>query len=225
MLRALAAHRSFKIQLSIVLTLFFSIPYVTFQHVLSLPAWRLPLSAIDTAIPFMPRWVWVYQSVYLMMFGVPWCAVSADDLRRYARGFVLQASIGFLCFLLIPIEAPRPAIVPDDPMFRFLLWYDGLVNSLPSLHVGLSVYSVLFAAHASSGRMTPRARLAMLAALWVWVALIAFSTLATKQHYFVDLPPGALLAWLSDRWAWRHVARRHVEGARGEPSQAVHLLE
>ena len=214
MLRALGAHRRLKVRLTILLTLFFCVPYVTFQHVLSLDAGRLPLSAIDRAVPFMPSWVWVYQSVYVLMYGVPWCAVSADDLRRYARGFVMQATIGFLFFLLLPIEAPRPNVVPDDPMFRVLLMYDGLVNSFPSMHVGLAVYSVLFAARASDGHMTPRARRLMLSALWIWVASIAFSTLATKQHYFVDLPAGAVLAWVCERWVWRHFPRRELSVRR-----------
>jgi membrane-associated phospholipid phosphatase len=201
--RALTAQRALKVRLTIVLTLYFCVPYVTLQHALTLPARRLPLGAIDLAVPFMPAWVWVYQSVYVLMYAVPWCAVSTTDLRRYARGFVLQASIGFLFFLLIPIEAPRPNVVPDDPMFRVLLMYDGLVNSFPSMHVGLAVYTVLFAARASHGRIASRVRVALLSVLWIWVAAIAFSTLATKQHYFMDLPAGAALAWLCQRWTWR----------------------
>ena len=136
--------------------------------------------------------VWVYQSVYLLVSIVPWLSPSATELKRYARGFVLLSSAGFLFFLLLPIQGPRPDAVAADPMFRLLVSYDAPLNSFPSLHVGLSVYTVLFAA----GMLSRRA----VAGLSIWAAAIAFAAIATKQHYAVDLPAGALLAWACHRW-------------------------
>ena len=41
------------------------------------------------------------------------------------------------------------------------------------------------------------------AALLVWAGLILFATLATKQHYAVDLLAGGLIGWFADWLAWR----------------------
>jgi membrane-associated phospholipid phosphatase len=201
--RSVTAEWRLKAALSVALTLFFCVPYFTLQRLPVLPARQLTPGWIDEAVGFIPAWVWVYQSVYLLMSVVPWLAASAGDLRRYARGFMLQSSIGFAFFLLVPIEGPRPAVVPSDVMFRLLLSYDGTLNSFPSLHVGLSAYTVLFAARISRGRLPPAARLRALVLLSVWAAAIAFAALATKQHYAIDLPAGAILAWFCHRWTWR----------------------
>jgi len=201
--RSLTTHWELKVVLSIALTLGFCIPYFTLQRLPVFPVRHLPPSAIDQAVSFMPAWVWVYQSVYLLLSLVPWLASSPDDLRRYARGFILQAYSGFMFFLLVPVEGPRPDVLPADVMFRVLVFYDAPLNCFPSLHVGLSVYTVLFAARVSRDRLPPPARIGAIVCLWIWAAAIAFAALATKQHYAVDLPAGALLAWICHRWSWR----------------------
>ena len=195
----LVSHWRLKIALSAVLTVFFCVPYFTLQRVPIFPVRRLAPGAIDDAIGFVPEWVWVYQSVYLLLSAVPWLCDSAHELRRYARGFMVQSAIGFAFFLFLPIEAPRPDVVPDEVMFRLLVSYDKLLNSFPSLHVGLSVYTVLFAARISRGRLPAPLRSGMLLGLSLWAGAIAFSALATKQHYAIDLPAGAVLAWLCHR--------------------------
>jgi membrane-associated phospholipid phosphatase len=205
--------RRLKARLSVVLTLFFCVPYFLLQRFPVMPVRELPLTALDRAVAFVPAWVWIYQSVYLLMTIVPWLSDSADHLRRYARGFMLQSAIGFAFFLLLPIDAPRPAVVPAGGMFGLLVSYDLTLNSFPSLHVGLAAYTALFALEASRGRLAPAPRAVVLAALGVWVCLIAFATLATKQHYAVDLPAGALLGWICHRRVWSRRFQRstHVE--------------
>jgi len=74
------------------------------------------------------------------------------------------------------------------------------LNALPSLHVGLAAYTVCFGARMSAGSLSPPTRLGLIAVGTVWVAAIAYAALATKQHYAVDLPAGALAAWLAH---WR----------------------
>jgi membrane-associated phospholipid phosphatase len=199
----LTAHWKLKLQLSIALTIFFCVPYFALQRFTLFAPARLPLSALDQAIPFAPAWVWVYQSGYLLLSLVPWAATSADDLKRYARGFVWLASTGFVFFLLVPVEGPRPNILPADIMFRMLVSYDAPLNSFPSLHVGLSVYTVLFAARAVGSSLSVSTRRGMIVLLSIWAAAIAFAALATKQHYAVDLPAGALLAWACHQGTWR----------------------
>jgi membrane-associated phospholipid phosphatase len=201
--RAFTAHWQLKIALSLALTLFFCVPYFALQHLNPFPARRFALSTADEAIAFAPAWVWIYQSVYLLLSLVPWLAVSREELTRYARGFLLLSSTSFLFFLLFPIQGPRPEVSAANVMFRLLVSYDAPLNSFPSLHVGLSVYTVLVAARMFRGRLATPERVAAIALLSFWTAAIAYAALATKQHYAIDLPAGALLAYASHWIAWR----------------------
>ena len=208
-----------KAAMSAGLTLFFCVPYFTLQHLPLLPARTLPLSAIDRAIAFDPRWVWAYQSAYLLLTIVPWMVTARADLRRYARGFLLLSSVGFAFFLLLPVRGPRPDVEAADVMSRILHWYDRPLNSFPSLHVGLAVYTVLFAARVSRGRMPTAARWWLVSAAWLWTALVAYAALATKQHYAIDLPAGALVAYACHWWTWHHMQRSmaHAESPMARP--------
>jgi membrane-associated phospholipid phosphatase len=195
-------HLKFKLALSFCLAVFFTVPYFTLQYVVLLPVRTLG-TAIDDAIAFDPRWVWVYQSVYLLVGMAPWLSADRAELARYARGFVLLSSVGFACFLLFPVAAPRPEVTPTSGMYGWLVWYDRTTNTWPSLHVGLAGFTLFFGARISEGDLRASARLWLLVAGVLWVAAIAYAALATKQHYAVDLPAGLLLAWLAHRWCWR----------------------
>ena len=199
----LTAQWRLKAALSLGLTVMFLAPYITLQRVILLPVRTLGTTPIDDAVGFDPRWVWAYQSVYLLIVVVPWLATSQTQLARYARGFVLLSSVGFLCFLLFPVAGPRPEVVPTTGMFGWLIWYDTPTNTIPSLHVGLAGYTLLFGARISEGRLAWSLRRPLLSVGAAWAGAIAYAALATKQHYAVDLPPGVLLAWVAHRWSWR----------------------
>ena len=193
------AHWRFKVVLSIALTILFCVPYFTLQHVIVFPVRTLSLTPIDEAIAFNPRWVWVYQSVYVLIAVVPWLATSRPHLERYARGFAVLSLAAFACFLFFPVAGPRPDAVPDTGMFSWLVWYDRPTNALPSLHVGLAAYTVFFGARISATSLDATTRFGLITIGALWVAAISYAALATKQHYAVDLPAGALVAWLTHR--------------------------
>src|SRR5581483_3574712 len=75
------------------------------------PVHALPLSAVDRWIGFHPgAWVWIYQSIYIPMNVIPWLSQRREDLRRYAKGFVLLAVVSFAVFVAYPVHAPKPAV-------------------------------------------------------------------------------------------------------------------
>jgi len=208
MREALASHWRYKAALSVALTLAFCVPYFLLQRVVIVPVRHLPLSVVDRSIPFDPGWVWIYQSVYVLVSAVPWFATATGDLNRYARGFLLQAYIGFAVFLLFPVAGPRPETATGDVMFRLLLSYDSPLNSLPSLHVGLAVYTVLVAARLSRAMLPPAQCVGIVGAASAWCVAIAYSAIATRQHYAIDIPAGALLALLCFQWSWSRQPNR-----------------
>jgi PAP2 superfamily len=192
-----------KLALSLALAVFFCVPYFVLQATPLFPVRTLSLTWIDRAVAFSPGWVWVYQSVYLLIAAVPWLATRRDLLLRYARGFVVLSSFAFACFLFVPVAGPRPAEIPTSGMFALLVSYDGPLNAFPSLHCGLATYTIMLAAEISRDSLPARRRQVVLGALVFWLLSICYATLATKQHYVVDVPPGILLGWLGHRWAWR----------------------
>lgn len=206
LLTRLLAHWPTKLWLGTLLTLVFCCGYFAIQYYPLRPAIRFELTLIDRAIAFAPHWTWVYQSVYLLL-PFAWLCETREQLRRYASGFFIVMLIGFVCFVLWPVAGPRPSALPDDAFYRWLVSYDRPLNSFPSLHLAWAMYSACVAIAVTDGAL--RRRLSRL--LPLWVALIGYATLATKQHYFVDLPPGIALGWLAQRYAWRNRTMPLVE--------------
>ncbi len=192
-----------KLALYGVLSLAFCVPYFVIQHWPVFHIHSMPLLWLDRWIGFDPRWIYVYQSVYLLIPLTPWLATDRQHLWRYAKSFLLLCGSSFLIWVVFPIAAPRPSLTPHDGMWGVLLSYDGLINTLPSLHVGLATLAVLFGQASLPADMVIVKRL-FLGALIIWTLLISYATLATKQHYAVDLPAGALLAWICHHYVWRN---------------------
>jgi hypothetical protein len=187
------------------------VPYFTLQRLEPFAPRAVPVLALDRAIDFQPAWLWAYLSIALLVPLAPLLATRADELARYARGLALLCLACFAAFLLLPVEGPRPAVPPDHRVYQWLVALDRPANSFPSLHAGLAVYSLLFALRVLRDGLSPAARRAAVAAGTLWVALILYSTLATRQHWAIDLPAGMALAFAAHTLAWRsadRVARR-----------------
>lgn len=197
-----------KLLLWLVLLIAFSAPYLIVQRFPIRAPVRFEPSLLDRWIAFHPEWVLVYQSAYLLIPIAPFLSVRRSELRIYVRGFLLMTVLAMACYLALPVEGPRPIDAPRDGAYGILISYDTPLNTFPSLHVGLVAHSLAFGWWLSRGK----ARAALLAGT-LWLALIAFSTLATKQHYAVDLPFGLLLGVGCQWWAARSV--REAPAAAG----------
>jgi len=173
----------------------------------------------DRKINFDPRWVWIYSGLYYPMILLAALSVPSWQAYAYCVGcFLTLLAIQVTFFILWPVAIPSHwrelmpvgfvrgknyGAVPRDAARTLwprsmrmldLVWsYDKLRNSLPSMHVSV----------------------AMMVDLTIWqnwpVAgyvgglfplLIATSALKTKQHYVVDVVPGALLG-AAVFFAWR----------------------
>lgn len=200
----LRAELGWKVGLSVLLTALFCLPYFLLQRFPPRSPTTLEPGWLDRRVAFDAGWTWVYQSVYLLLPIAPWLARRREHLRRYARGFLYLLLPSLLIFALWPVAGPRPPEAPAGGLYALLVAYDTPLNAFPSLHVGLAAYSVLFGRRllleeGAGGA----ARRAVLLAAGAWLLLIAYATLATKQHYAVDLPAGAAIAWLAHALAWR----------------------
>ena len=150
----------------------------------------LPLSAIDTRVPFNPSWLWctLYQSIYLVVPCIAISMRSSAELRQFWRGYTLILMIGVASFIVWPITCPRPAFDPqhENIGFRFIRSIDGMINCLPSLHVAFSLYSL---AHVNK---SPNRNRWLLAISAIYFISLSYSTMALKQHYALDVLMGTL---------------------------------
>jgi membrane-associated phospholipid phosphatase len=206
----LRAHWRCKLLLLVGLTVIFSVPYIYFANRPVFQPRDLPLTWLDRAAGFDPRWVWVYQSVYLLTGSLPWLAKTREHLRRYVWGFAYLTTASFLIFILFPVRCPRELIEQPTAMYRLLMLYDGPYNAMPSLHVGFLFYTLCFIWRVRAP--LPRITWAVLIG---WSLLIAWSTLATKEHYAMDLLVGIAFGWIADLAAWSRMLR-----ISGETSQS-----
>lgn len=188
-----------KLQMSIGLPIFFCLGYFSLQRFPLREATFLSLSALDRAIPFAPEWFYAYQSLYLFLPIAPLLTSSRALLVRYVRGFVLLCLAGFAVFLLFPVAAPRPQGPSGVTAFDAWMRIEGLLNAFPSLHAGLLALGLLYAREVFWEALEPAARRAGVAIALLWAGLILYATLATKQHYAVDLLAGTLFGAV----AWR----------------------
>lgn len=204
--RRLVAHFGLKSALTLLLPVLFCAGYFSLQRFTIFEPRQLPLSWIDRAVEFDPEWVYVYQSIYLFMPVAPWLASRRADLVRYARGFAWLSAISFIVFLCFPVAGPRPdSPGPVPAAYAWLVSYEGTLNAFPSLHAGLTTYSLHFGYRVVAEGKGRRTRWLLALVALGWAGAILFATIATKQHYAVDLVAGVGLAVLCHVLAWRGV--------------------
>lgn len=149
---------------------------------------RTPL---DDAIPFLPATAWLYLPFYAAIFAI---ALAGFRTRAYFNrallGFGIILGIGLVCHRFIPAVYPRPILYPPYPnvSYAFMAWVqhvDPPGNVFPSLHVAHTSALALIV-HRENRRL---GRVVI-----VMAALLALSTLTTKQHFVADVLAGLLLA-------------------------------
>jgi membrane-associated phospholipid phosphatase len=148
----------------------------------------------DLRVKYDPRWVWVYSGLYYPMILA--AALSMPDWPEFAHAigcYLVLLAVQVFFFLRFPVAIPRwwrtcnrgPWEGTPSQRFLDLVWsYDKLRNSMPSMHVSVATVTDLMI-----WRHWPAAgHLGVL-----FPVLIAISAIKTKQHYVVDVVPGAAL--------------------------------
>jgi membrane-associated phospholipid phosphatase len=148
--------------------------------------------ATELNVPFVPEFVWVYLSLYVLFLIPPF---TLDSVRLQILGTQLVAATVFcgLIFILLPAKLGFERIVPDTPfyseLFTNLFSIDLPHNMVPSLHV---VFSALILLAASDG---PRPRPAKVFFIG-WLVLICVSTILVHQHHLLDVVTGLFVAMM-----------------------------
>ena len=196
-------HAWLKLVLTLVITPIFVAGYLGTQR-LAAATREFEFTWIDHAAGFNLWWVYIYISQYLIVPLPPLLAHSRDQLRRLVIGLSITSILSFITFLVYPVAVKRPP-KPEvsNAVYDWLISVDATGNAFPSLHVGLSMLAALYAHRVIDDAFSKRARLTLLSIIWIWTILIAWSTMATKQHYVYDVLGGVVVAWIGHWVAWR----------------------
>ncbi len=163
---------------------------------------HLPEMALDRLVPVQPAWAVIYLSYFCFPFVALLVVRQEELLRRTFLAWLMAWITGYVCFLVYPTILPRPAGELGPGFFAWFLrgvWAaDAPRNCLPSLHVASPFVAAItiWRVHRGTGL-----------AVGVWAALIALSTLFTKQHYVADVIGGMLLAGVASALCLRHCPR------------------
>ena len=159
------------------------------------PTHTVFLTRIDQWVALQPTWIWFYVAYYPLLISA-WFVTTGTVLQRvYFSSMALATGVGFFVFFFFPTMISRdlyPLAGTMDASTQMLAHIRGAdipVNCLPSMHVCGS-----FIAATCISPFTSRNWRIL---IWGLFAAICYSTLATKQHYFVDLVAGFCLGLTS----------------------------
>lgn len=175
-------------------------------------------SSYFTAVPNTDAW---YQAAFLLMFILGFCSLAVTRSPVYPRfciGVLLALCIGALSYLVAPAlgpfiyeqglnghatEAQAGMLWAHEQVMREgMAWiaeagpgyFTGALAAMPSLHMTHAIVMTWFMLQARSIWVP----LFLLICFWVMV-----ESVASRWHYLIDLPAGALLAvfviWLTNR--------------------------
>ena len=196
------AHAWFKVCITVVLGVGFGVGYVTVQRFPIVTPRAFSLTGLDRAVAFEPGWIWVYESLVLIVNGVLWLCDDRSAIRRYAWSVAITSALCFVAFLVWPVSGPRPDVDVGPGLYSLVVMIDSPLNSFPSLHAGLLALAAMCAVRTLRTEQGAPV-------WWLWVpgsalsVLILLATLFTKQHYAVDLVAGVGVAWGAGRWVWQ----------------------
>ncbi len=144
----------------------------------------------DDEFPFIPVFIIPYLSGYPLGVFAYFAFISSPYLPRVVFGYILLMAIGGLTYIVYPCKVERREDLEGTTLSTKLLATFQRTfepyNSLPSMHVGFSLFSallILILGNETLGIIT-----------LLWTVLVAASTLFTKLHHFLDIIAGVVLA-------------------------------
>lgn len=167
-------------------------------------ATTMPLTAIDHWIRFTPAAFPAYASLWVYVSLPPAFLTNWTTLLRFGLW------IAALCLFCLGIFWLFPTIVPafdadltQYPEIALLKTVDANGNACPSLHVATALFTAIWLERVLRVTAAP--------SILRWInallcALILWSTLATRQHVFLDVLAGGLVGSLFAALSLRHAS-------------------
>lgn len=172
------------------MVLFFWVYLYLLRHPI-FPVQVMPVTEVDRLVAFTPAALPLYLSLWLYVSLPTALCKTWSDLTCHGR------FVGGLCLLGVAFFLVWPTAVPvvgtawgAHPEIELIKGVDAAGNACPSLHVATAVFSAPWLACLLREIGAPRG---LRLANWGWCLGIVYSTLAVRQHVFIDVVAGALL--------------------------------
>ena len=180
----------------------FFVGYFQVLHNPVFPVTVMPLTALDRLIGFQPPALIAYLSLWFYIGIPPALIYGLKDLLAYGAWAAALCFAGLVCFFFWPTAVP-PYVTETHgfPGYSLIQGIDAPGNACPSMHVATAIFSAIWLHRLLT---ETGGRIAIKSFNWLWFTLIAYSTLATKQHVVLDVVGGLILgasvAWASLRF-------------------------
>jgi membrane-associated phospholipid phosphatase len=154
----------------------------------------LRFDAVDQIMPFWTWTIWLYVTEYIIFLCAYFGLRTKEDVTRYWYAYMAILLFSLVVFVVFPVTFPRydyPITgngISDHALDFLRTYMDSPANCLPSLHVS-SCFISAFCFWQESRRKS--------IFYMVWSALVAVSTMTTKQHYFIDVWTAFLLTMVA----------------------------
>jgi len=169
----------------------FLLAYFQVQMNPAYPPTVMPLTDLDLLIAFQPYALIAYVSLFIYVGVGPGLQKTWTDLLAYCLTIGALCAAGLAIFYFLPTQLPAVG-VDESSFFAFALLHriDAASNACPSMHVAIAMFTAM---RVHSVLSEARAPLWLRFLNWCWCALIAYSTIAIKQHVVLDVAGGLVL--------------------------------
>lgn len=174
-----------------------------------------PVFAFERQIPFIPSFIFIYASVFLLPLGVFLLIKKEKRVLWVFKIFTLAFFVHVFFFLVLPVSYTlRPHLTwSSDFLSQLVKFYyvlDEPTNTFPSMHVSFAFLSFY---------VVKRFRRD-----WMWFFLMAavaisLSTLFVKQHYVVDVLGAVLMVMIINHFTLRRSTLIVTEEVKGDSNQ------
>ena len=170
--------------------------YFVLQSIITVNQYDL-LTAIDTQIPFIPEFVWIYHTIIpVIIFTWFMLFQKREIFLMLVYSYLTAGAILCLFYILFPSFYPRESFVDTGTLSGWLVeltrTIDGAHNTFPSGHVTFAWLLAFFVGLSEKGKQYSFLK----NVYFVWAILISISTLTLKQHYLIDVVSGMFLAMI-----------------------------
>jgi membrane-associated phospholipid phosphatase len=186
------------------------------QHPLRMPM-TIPAISIDRLISYQPQLLPAYVSLWIYVGAGPGLQRSYCEVAAYTLWMAALCVTGLGIFYFWPTQVP-PLSHGAATSFGLSLLHrlDETGNACPSMHVATATFTLVRLDEVFRSTQAP---LFLRLVNSAWFVVIAYSTLAIKQHMAIDVAAGALLGLMfvlpSLRWRPKPRAVPGVSAPRG----------
>lgn len=191
----------FVFTLTFLFILYLSVGYLTqeYSDTRTLETW------VDPLVSLSPTWLVIYIYMYFQTISPFFVIKTRRSLARLLVGAGILYLLALPMWIFVPVVRPGGEILVQDVWTHWLAFVyqvDPATNCFPSMHVALSFYAAWYIFEFDR----PMGWILSFGALLVW-----YSTLALKQHWFVDGAVAILLVLIVEYFMKRMIPWKEEE--------------